>query len=152
MSKQMNSVQKFTSINVWFACQPTVYGTAVFLNPVQKYTHAAHRQFSSVPWQTGSSGGHEGQFSRDPFLVFSAGGPLWAVLARAGMSTLWCCPSSISSADQGIAHTPRYPKGWFVASICSYDLQHDFAWVTDEAYCSVVLALLQVASLGKCDD
>ena len=30
-----------------------------------------------------------------------------------------------------------------------YDLQHDFAWVTDEAYCSVVLALLQVAFLGK---
>ena len=33
-----------------------------------------------------------------------------------------------------------------------YDLQHEFAWVTDEAYCSVVLALLQVAFLGKCDD
>ena len=33
-----------------------------------------------------------------------------------------------------------------------YDLQHDFAWVTDEAYCSVILALLQVAFLGKCDD
>ena len=33
-----------------------------------------------------------------------------------------------------------------------HDPQHDFAWVTDEAYCSVVLALLQVAFLGKCDD
>ena len=33
-----------------------------------------------------------------------------------------------------------------------YDLQHDFAWVTDEADCSVVLALVQVAFLGKCDD
>ena len=33
-----------------------------------------------------------------------------------------------------------------------HDLQHDFAWVTDEAYFSVVLALLQVAFLGKCDD
>ena len=31
-------------------------------------------------------------------------------------------------------------------------LQHDFACVTDKAYCSVVLALLQVAFLGKCDD
>ena len=31
-------------------------------------------------------------------------------------------------------------------------VQHDFAWVTDEAYCSVFLALLQVAFLGKCDD
>ena len=30
-----------------------------------------------------------------------------------------------------------------------YDLQHDFAWVADR---SVVLAPLQVAFLGKCDD
>ena len=33
-----------------------------------------------------------------------------------------------------------------------YDLQHDFAWVTDEANRSVVLVQLQVAFLGKCDD
>ena len=33
-----------------------------------------------------------------------------------------------------------------------YDPQHDFVWVTNEADCSVVLALLQVAFLGKCDD
>ena len=33
-----------------------------------------------------------------------------------------------------------------------YDLQHDFAWVADEADHLVVLALLQVAFLGKCDD
>ena len=33
-----------------------------------------------------------------------------------------------------------------------YDLQHDSAWVTDEVDCPVVLALLQVAFLGKCDD
>ena len=33
-----------------------------------------------------------------------------------------------------------------------YDLQHDFVWVTDKAYCSVVVAMLQVAFLGKCDD
>ena len=33
-----------------------------------------------------------------------------------------------------------------------YDLQHDFALVTDEADCLVVLALLQVAFLEKCDD
>ena len=33
-----------------------------------------------------------------------------------------------------------------------YDLQHDYAWVTNKAYCLVVLALLQVAFLGKCDD
>ena len=33
-----------------------------------------------------------------------------------------------------------------------YDLQHDFPWVTDEADHSVVLALLQVAFFGKCDE
>ena len=33
-----------------------------------------------------------------------------------------------------------------------YDLQHDFAWMADEADRSVVLALLLVAFLGKCDD
>ena len=32
------------------------------------------------------------------------------------------------------------------------DLLHDFAWVADEADCSVVMALLQVAFLGMCDD
>ena len=31
--------------------------------------------FSSVPWLTGSSGGYDRQFSRDPLPVFSAGGP-----------------------------------------------------------------------------
>ena len=33
-----------------------------------------------------------------------------------------------------------------------YDLQHDFAWVAGEADRSVVMALLQVAFLGKCDN
>ena len=33
-----------------------------------------------------------------------------------------------------------------------YDLQHDFAWVTDEVDHSVVLALLQVAFLGYFDE
>ena len=33
-----------------------------------------------------------------------------------------------------------------------YDLKHDFPWVADKADRSVVLALLQIAFLGKCDD
>ncbi len=32
-----------------------------------------------------------------------------------------------------------------------YDLQHDFDWVTDEGDRSVVMTLLQIAFLGKCD-
>ena len=39
---------------------------------------------------------------------------------------------------------------WLLSVKC--DLQNDFAWVTDEADRSVVLTLLQVAFLGKCDD
>ena len=41
------------------------------------------------------------------------GGPLWEDLARAGVSTLWFCPSSISSADHDVAHPSRCPDGWF---------------------------------------
>ena len=39
-----------------------------------------------------------------------------------------------------------------MSSAIQYDLQHDLAWVTDEAGHSVVLVLLQVAFLEKCDD
>ena len=39
---------------------------------------------------------------------------------------------------------------WFQS--VQYDLQHDFAWVANEADRSVALALLQVAFLGNCDD
>ena len=54
-------------------------------------------------------GGQEGRFSRDPLPGFSVGGhcdQLWH-----GMSTLRCCPSSILSADHGVAHRPRCPEG-----------------------------------------
>ena len=33
-----------------------------------------------------------------------------------------------------------------------HDLQHEFAWVTDEADRSIELALLEVAFFGKCND
>ena len=56
----------------------------------------------------------EGDSARILFLFFfNVGGHcLWAVLAWAGMSTLWC-PSSISSAYDSVAHPPRCPGGWF---------------------------------------
>ena len=40
--------------------------------------------------------------------------PFWKALVWAGVSTLWCCPSSISSVDHGVAHPPRCPEGWFM--------------------------------------
>ena len=61
--------------------------------------------------------GRKGDMRNDsaeiPFPVFFCRRPLWAILAWAGMSTLWCCPSSISSADHGVAHPQRCPEGWF---------------------------------------
>ena len=61
-------------------------------------------------------GRHKGRLSRNPLPVFFFSfcrWPLWAVLAWAGMFTLWCCPSSISSANYGVVHPPRCPEGWF---------------------------------------
>ena len=65
--------------------------------------------FSSVPRPIGSQGRHRGRFSRDPLPVFPAGGPC---VAQAGLSTLWCYPCSISSADHRVAHPPRCPEGY----------------------------------------
>ena len=44
-------------------------------------------------------------------------GPLRAVLAWTGMSTLWC-PSSIFSDDDGVANPPRCPGWWFSTGCC----------------------------------
>ena len=44
--------------------------------------------------------------------------PLWAILAVAGMSTLWCCPSSTSSANCGVAHPQRCLEGWCWRGCC----------------------------------
>ena len=73
-------------------------------------------QFRSVHWPIKSSGGHEGWFSRDHLPVFlfgGGGGELLAVRVWVDMSTLWCCPSSISSAYHGVAHPQRCPERWF---------------------------------------
>ena len=70
--------------------------------------------FSSVASLTGSSKGWGGvggggmrndsaEILSQPFFLRGAIVTLWAVLAWVGMSTLWCCPSSISSADHGVA-------------------------------------------------
>ena len=64
------------------------------------------------------------------------------------LEDLLCCAPSCSEArlffSDDLLHL------WLQS--VQYDLQHDFAWVTDEADCLVVLALLQVVFLWKCDD
>ena len=73
-------------------------------------------RFTTFSWQWVSSG----QFSPLTEVVggtrgtiqqrFSSGcfcgRPLWGVLAWSGTLTPWCCPSSISSPDYGMAHLP----------------------------------------------
>ena len=50
-------------------------------------------QFSSVPTDR-VVGGTWGMIQQRSLSSLSCRRPLWAVLARTGMSTLWCCPSS----------------------------------------------------------
>ena len=67
-----------------------------------------------VVGEGGGAGGEAwGTLQQGSSSSLSIYGPLWEGLARAGMSTLWCCPSNTSSADHGFAHPPRCPKGWF---------------------------------------
>ena len=56
----------------------------------------------------------------------------WAILARAGMFTLWCCPSSISSANYGIAHPPRYLGEWFQSGCHARIMQVSIPWQLPE--------------------
>ena len=63
---------------------------------------------------TGSSGGLEGQFRRDlPPVSPPLREAIGTVLAGARTSTLGCWPSSISSANRGVAHPPTCHEGWF---------------------------------------
>ena len=63
---------------------------------------------------------------------------------------LVCGAPSCSEARLFFSNTLLHLR---LQSICVlFDLQHDFAWVPVEADRSVVVALLQVAFLGKCDD
>ena len=58
-------------------------------------------------------GGTRGTIHKRSFSSLLCRRPLCAILAWAGMSTLWCCQSCITSADHGVAHSPRCPEGWF---------------------------------------
>ena len=47
------------------------------------------------------------------FSTLFCGRELWSVLVWAELSIPWRCPSSIFSADHGVAHSPRCPEEWF---------------------------------------
>ena len=90
----------------------------VHITSVNDHTPCTLLQISSVSWLIGHWGWTWWMIqqisSSSPFCRR----PLWAVLAWAGMSTLWNCPSSISSADHGVVHTPRCPEEWFWRGCC----------------------------------
>ena len=98
------------------------YGTLSLMTKDISFSQFSSVQFSSVPWPIGSSGDMRDDSAEIPFSVFLfffsfffllfGRRPLWAVLAWAGMSTLWWCSSSISSADNSVAHSPSCPEGW----------------------------------------
>ena len=69
-------------------------------------------QFSPVPWPIGWSRGHEGMIQQRPSSSLFSRRPLRVVLAWKDMSTLWCCPSSISFAHHSVAD-PWCPESWF---------------------------------------
>ena len=52
-------------------------------------------------------GGGGGTIQQSSSSSLFCGRPSWAVPARAGKSAPWHCPSSISSADRGVAHPPK---------------------------------------------
>ena len=64
-------------------------------------------QFSWVAWPIGSlgdGGGGGGTWQQRSSCSLFCKRPLWAVLAWAGMSSLWCVHPAIFSADRGVAH------------------------------------------------
>ena len=91
----------------------------IFLYYIPSWLSVWTYQFSSV--QSFNQSGHQGtqkmiqqRFSSSLFCRR----PLWAVLAWAGMFTLWCCPARISTADNSVTHPPRCPEGWFWRGCC----------------------------------
>ena len=88
-----------------------LYGAFPFLLCVHTVrTHGEYFSFSSVRFSLLTDwvvGGTRGMIQQKSSSSLSYRRPWWAVLAWAGMSSLWCCPSSISSANHGITHSPR---------------------------------------------
>ena len=77
--------------------------------------------FRLVSWPTGSSAGTMDNSAQILFSLFCRK-PLWTVLAWAGMSIRWPCPSSIFSASHSTAHHWTGPEGWFGEVVMARDV------------------------------
>ena len=101
LAKSSYTWQKLEN-NVWKSSPNTglVFGEGVQFSSVQ----SLHQLGCQGTWRTIQH--------RSSFSLFRRR-PLWAVLAWADMSTLWCCPSNISSAEHRVTHPPRCLERWF---------------------------------------
>ena len=84
--------------------------------------HVSSVQFNSLTaWVVGGRGWGGGWgwwgIQQRSFSGLFCGRLSWAVLAWAGTSALWLCPSSISSADHGITHPGALKDGFAEAVI-----------------------------------
>ena len=105
-------IAKTLSVQFRWRCVVNFYGTFPLSEFCSKMTYIAKTwsvQFSPLTdwvvrgtWEMIQQGSSSSLFCRRP---------LWAVVAGAGVSTLWCCPSSISSVDHNVAHSPRCHEG-----------------------------------------
>ena len=75
-------------------------------------------QFSSVPLTDWVVGGIWGTIRQRSSSSLFCRRPLWTILSWAGMSTFWCCPSSISSVHHSVTHPPGCPEGSFWRGCC----------------------------------
>ena len=81
----------------------------------------------------GGSGGHGGWIQPSSSSSLFCGRPSWAVPAWLGMSTLWCCPSSICSADPLPPHKKISTHCAFICVLyffgCYTDGQHKILYM-----------------------
>ena len=101
--------KRFTTIKSY----PYMIHCNIAANESLQHSSVQFRPYTN--WVVGGTGGTIHQKSSSSLFCTR---PSWAVPASAGMSTLWCCPSSISPANHGIANPPRWPLGWFLIGCC----------------------------------
>ena len=103
-------------------------------------------RFSSVPWQTGPSGGHDS--AEILFLAFLQTALVSSLgMGMAGMSTLWCCPCSNSPANRSVTHPLKAPW-WMVLERlpwCVTCLNHASFCLPYKPYQDLCLQSLQVS-------
>ena len=112
--------QGSSSISYKISCLNSILKNAT-TEGLRKHEMLKVSSVQSLDWLGHRMGGHDRWFSRDP-LPFCRR-PLWVVLAQAGMPTLWCCPSSISTADNSSPTLQSALKNGFGEVVVACNMQ-----------------------------